>query len=92
MFLCGLNFALGPSHEVVLAGELPEDVTNLYEAIWKRYLPNTVVLIRTEESVKLASYAEEMRPLERLGTAYVCSNFVCDMPTSNRDKMLSLLK
>lgn len=92
MFLCGLDFALGPSHEVVLAGDLPEDVSNLYEAIWKRYLPNTVVLIRNEESVKLASYAEEMRPLERLGTAYVCSNFVCDMPTSNRDKMLSLLK
>ena len=92
MFLCGLDFALGPSHEVVLAGELPEDVSDLYEAIWKRYLPNTVMLIRTEESVKLASYAEEMRPLERLGTAYVCSNFVCDMPTSNRDKLLSLLK
>ena len=90
-FLCGLDFALGPSHEVVLAGEHPDDVKSLYEAIWKRYLPNTVVLMRTEESVKLAGYAEEMRPIEGLGTAYVCSNFVCEKPTVDIDKMLSQL-
>jgi uncharacterized protein YyaL (SSP411 family) len=34
---------------------------------------------------------EEMRPIEGLGTAYVCSNFVCEKPTVDIDKMLSQL-
>jgi len=90
-FLCGLDFSLGPSHEVVLTGEYPDDVKTLYEAIWKRYLPNTVVFTRTEESVKLAGYTDDMKPIEGLGTAYVCSNFTCEKPTIDVDKMLSQL-
>jgi uncharacterized protein YyaL (SSP411 family) len=92
MFLCGLDFALGPSQEVVLTGEKREQVKDLYEAIWKRYLPNTVVLLQNEETVKLSDYSMEMRPLKGLGTAYVCSNYVCEMPTTDRDTMLSLIK
>jgi len=88
-FLCGLDFALGPSHEVVLAGEHPNEVKALYEAIWQRYLPNTVVFMRTGESAKLAGYTEEMTPIDGRGTAYVCSNFTCEKPTTDAEKMLS---
>jgi uncharacterized protein YyaL (SSP411 family) len=90
-FLCGLDFALGPSHEVVLAGENPDEVKALYEAIWERYLPNTVVFMRTEESAKLAEYAEEMTAIEGRGTAYVCNGFKCEKPTVDADEMLSHL-
>ena len=87
-FLCGLDFALGPSHEVVLAGERPDEVKALYEAIWERYLPNTVVFMRTEESAGLAEYAEEMTSIGGRGTAYVCSGFKCQKPTTDSDEML----
>jgi hypothetical protein len=91
-FLCGLDFALGPSHEVVLAGERPDEVKALYESIWERYLPNTVVFMRTEESARLAEYAEEMTAIEGRGTAYVCSSFKCQKPTTDADEMLSSLE
>ncbi len=90
-FLSGLDYALGPSHEVVLAGEHPDDVKNLYEAIWERYLPNTVVFMRTEETAKLAEYAEEMTAIGGRGTAYVCSGFKCEKPTMDADEMLGHL-
>jgi len=90
-FLCGLDFALGPSHEVVLAGEHPDEVKALYEVIWERYLPNTVVFMRTEESAKLAEYAEEMTAIEGRGTAYVCSGFKCEKPTVDADEILGHL-
>jgi len=90
-FLCGLDFALGPSHEVVFAGEHPDEVKALYEVIWERYLPNTVVFMRTEESAKLAEYAEEMTAIEGRGTAYVCSGFKCEKPTVDADEILGHL-
>jgi uncharacterized protein YyaL (SSP411 family) len=49
MLLCALDFALGPSIEIVLAGNRDdEDIQKMLQAIRVRFLPNKIVLLRSE--------------------------------------------
>ncbi len=96
-FLCGLDFALGPSREVVIAGRTgAPDTLAMLDVLRKMFLPHAVVLFRpTEEDepeiVKLAPFTAGMRALDDKATAYVCSNYRCARPTAEPDKLRSLL-
>jgi hypothetical protein len=98
--LCALSFALGPSHEVVLAGR-PEsvDLQAMLKALRSRFIPEKVVLLRREGGRSeegppledLAPFLSAYRPGEASALAYVCSNNACALPTSGVDRMLELL-
>jgi hypothetical protein len=98
--LCALSFALGPSHEVVLAGE-PEsqELQAMVRALRSRFLPEKVVLVRREGACgeegpdlsELAPYLRAYGSGEAAAVAYVCSNNTCALPTSSVDRMLELL-
>jgi len=95
--LCGLDFALSPGREVVVVGRTgAPDTRALFDVLRKEFIPNTVVLFRpAEESdpeiVKLAPFAAAMRPLGDKATAYVCSNYRCERPTTEPVELRSLL-
>ncbi len=68
----------------------------MLKALHKPFIPNKVVLLRPESDAKpriseIASYTETQKSLDGEATAYVCSNFVCSFPTTNLEKMLSLM-
>jgi hypothetical protein len=98
--LCALSFALGPSHEVVLAGK-PESVElqAMLQALRSRFIPEKIVLVRREDASteegpplsELAPFLRAYRPGEAAALAYVCSNNTCALPTSGVDRMLELL-
>ena len=96
--MAGLDFALGPSYEVVLVGEPgKDDITNMIYSIRKEYFPSKVVLFKniTDESKQLeqiAPYSKSHIQLKGKATAYVCKNYVCNLPTNDTKKMISLLK
>ncbi len=98
MLLTALDFALGPSFEVVVAGR-PEapDTRRMLAALRKPFLPNKVVLFRPEGSeeppiVKLADFVQSQTALRGKATAYVCQNFVCRQPSTDLSKMVQALK
>ena len=95
--LCALTFALGPSHEVVLAG-VPESegLQVMLKALRSRFMPEKVVLVRRdgEEGADLSELAPYLRSYglgEGATLAYVCSNHTCALPTSSPNRMLQLL-
>ena len=97
--LCGLTFALGPSHEVVLAG-LPgsEEIRAMIEALNRRFIPEKVVLVRDESGgsggpdlAELAPFLASYRSDHGAALAYVCANNTCSLPTSKAVEMLRLL-
>jgi uncharacterized protein YyaL (SSP411 family) len=96
-FLCGLDFALGPGREVVIVGRTgAPDTRALRDILRQKYNPNTVVLFRPDEErrppvLKLAPYAAEMKSLGGKATAYVCSNYRCERPTTEPEELGSLL-
>src|SRR5215212_3725011 len=68
--LSALDFVLGPSYEVVLAGK---DVAALRRAVFANFVPNKVVLGPT----KFAPFTEMQKPIGKKATAYICTNYLC---------------
>jgi uncharacterized protein YyaL (SSP411 family) len=98
MSLVALDLALGPSNEVVIAGDRTADDTEaLLKALRGAYRPRTGVLFRSSDPSEvsrlesLAPFASGQEPVAGRAAAYVCRDFVCHRPTSDASEMLSLL-
>ena len=90
--LAGLEFALGPSFNVVLMGNpMDKDTVAMLAALRKPYLPNLTVTMWTPEKAK-SNPTLIYEKLEDKPTAYVCRDQTCMPPTNKIDKMLELLK
>ncbi|MGH7900938.1 MAG: thioredoxin domain-containing protein, partial [Thermodesulfobacteriota bacterium] len=96
-FLVGLDFGIGPSYEVIIAGNSgAEDTGAMIKALRMRFVPNKIVLFRPtdKDATKIATIAEYTTNHLSIGgkaTAYVCLNYECKLPTTEIDKMLELL-
>lgn len=96
--LCGIDFALGPTFEVIIAGKQnADDTKEMIKALRSRYLPNKVVLFKPENSrehpiTKIAPYISEQKALKDRATAYVCRDRTCREPVTDPQEMLNLLK
>jgi uncharacterized protein YyaL (SSP411 family) len=92
-----LDFALGPSSEVVIVGNPEnEDTTKMLKALESRFVPRKVVLFRQsnkahDEIVNLAKFTEFLVTIDGRTTAYVCRNNVCGFPTTDVEVMLEQL-
>ncbi len=96
MLMLALDFAIGPSSEVVIAGDLQAiDTKNMLAALRRKFLPEKMVIFRPigdePEIVQLAPYAKYMVSVDGKATAYVCRNFSCQPPTTDVREMLRLL-
>jgi len=91
--LVGLEFALGPTFNVVLVGDKTEkDTLEMLAAIRKNYMPNFTVTLWTPEKSKSAPLSVFYEKIEGKTTAYVCRDQTCMPPTNRIDKMLELLR
>ena len=96
--LIGLDFAVGPSSEIVIAGKPWDDDTQaMVRALYENFLPNKVVLLhppgREGKLVEsIAPFVENQTALGGKSTAYVCRNYVCRLPTNDLEKFKELLR
>lgn len=90
--LSGLDFVLGPSLEIVLAGDEP---AALRREVFSRFIPNKVVIHRPDGDAppitSIAPYTKPQKPIGGKATAYVCTNYLCKLPTSDPKKVAALL-
>jgi hypothetical protein len=96
MFLVALDFAIGPSVEVVIAGERGRDDTvALLDAVREVYAPAKVVLLRDEATREgleaLAPFVANQPPVSGRATAYVCVDQACSFPTNDADEMRDII-
>jgi uncharacterized protein YyaL (SSP411 family) len=96
--LAALDFSLGPTVEIVLAGP-PESagIRRMLEAIRSHYIPRKVLAIRPEggageQIAQLAPFLREQQVIGGKPTAYVCRNHACSLPTHDPTKMLELIE
>ncbi|VVB87049.1 Cellobiose 2-epimerase [uncultured archaeon] len=96
--MTALDFAIGPSSEVVIAGDpQAEDTKAMLAAVRREFIPNKIVIFRpameeSPEILSLAAYAEYLSGMEGKATAYVCRNYSCKSPTTDKEKLLELLR
>ncbi len=95
--MLGVDFAVGPSYEVVIVGRRDgEDTRAMLRAIRSRYLPNQVVLLREAGEpepgiTKVAPFTRNLTSQENRATAYVCRDYRCESPTTEVDRLIELL-
>lgn len=88
MYLSGLDFAFGPSKEVVVSGPSSSEVIS---QINQRFIPSMVIHRYSKELTSSVNYLEGMELTEET-MVYVCSGFKCNLPTSDIEKVLGLLE
>lgn len=96
-FLMALQFALGPTKEIVIAGKPDSDgLREMALALHSRFLPDSVLVLRPENSEareieELVPYVREQRSLDGKATAYVCENFTCMAPTTDLNRLVEAI-
>ncbi|MFX1532306.1 MAG: thioredoxin domain-containing protein [Promethearchaeota archaeon] len=96
-FLVAVDFAIGPTYSLVVAGNSEDqDTSYMIDVFKKEYLPNKVLLHRkTEQDIpdidKLSNFVEFFINLDDKPTAYICINKICKPPTHDITQAMELL-
>lgn len=96
-FLTGVDFMLGPSREIVIAGKAGDaDTEAMLSAVRRAFVPETAVIFHPagddgEEIEKSAPFVKEQLPVNGKATAYVCENYACREPVTDLEELLELL-
>jgi len=94
-FMIGVGFSLSKGHEVVIVGDPnAADTRAMLQALNRKFLPDTVVLLRSDGDHtldKLAPFTKFQKSLDGKATAYVCQDFACNKPTTDINKVLKLV-
>ncbi|MBK5114250.1 MAG: thioredoxin domain-containing protein [Candidatus Heimdallarchaeota archaeon] len=97
LFLSALEYAFGPSFEVVIVGKYnANDTSEMLKAVSSEYVPNKVVLFvpsdeENPEIYNITDFVKYKSAKNDKATAYVCINRFCKFPTNEIGKMLELL-
>ena len=92
-----LDFAAGPSLEIVVAGDLKDSKTQiLLKTLRKDFIPNKVVVHRPQQKdspiTRIAPYTEFQEPAkDGAPRVYVCRNYRCKKPVSESTELAKLL-
>jgi uncharacterized protein YyaL (SSP411 family) len=97
MTLSGLEFAYGPTFEVVIIGnEDSDDTKKMLKALRELYAPNKIVLFvpinkESPEILEITDFVKHKTSKDGKATAHVCINRFCKFPTTEIAKMIELL-
>jgi uncharacterized protein YyaL (SSP411 family) len=87
-FLCALDFHVGPRAEVALiAPRTIEETSELAREVFGRFLPNVVTAGMVDgqrEATAGIPLLESRLALDDKPTAYVCRNYTCELPVTDR--------
>ena len=95
--LAVLDFMVGPSLEIVIAGNPSLDTTHaMLGAVRRNFLPNKVLLLRQEgaKGKKLAAlspFVEFMHPVDHQPAVYLCEQYICKKPITKVSDLESAL-
>ena len=95
--MLSIDFALGPSYEIVIAGDLESKSTvEMLQALHREFIPNAVVMQippepHTSGIRELIPFLKEMPGMPGQTVVYVCRNHQCKLPTNDIHHMLKLL-
>lgn len=94
--LLALDFASGPSCEVIVVGRPEaENTRGMLRAITREFVPNKVVILVPVEQeadiVRIAPFLRNYSAIEGRATAYVCVNYKCELPTVSPGEAVKML-
>lgn len=94
-FLNAVDFILGPTREVVIAGDARHQTTReMVELLHRSFSPNRALLVKEsgEQGVRLAAlsnYVNNIKAVNDQPTVYICENFACQKPFNDIETLKS---
>jgi uncharacterized protein YyaL (SSP411 family) len=90
--ISAVDFLLGPTTEIVIAGAKDDPAVDaLWREVNRRYLPNAVLAfhagVDASPAHALIPYLEAQKPIGGRATAYVCSNYACRLPVHQVEEL-----
>jgi len=98
LMLVALDWLRATPKQIIIAGTLDApDTQELLREIHSRFTPNTITILTDGGTgqaffAKHVDFIKEIAPKNNRATAYVCENFVCQLPTSDVKALAELLK
>ena len=86
-WLCALDFYLSPAKEIAIVGDRSELETQaLASEVYRQFLPNRVMLGTNngDDSLDGLPLLKDREKVNGQATAYVCENYVCQLPVTDR--------
>ncbi len=78
--------------EVVVVGKDDDKTKAFLNSIRSQYEPNRVILFKNGDNLSsIAPWTDTQEPIDGKPTAYVCKNFVCNLPTNDLETALKQL-
>jgi hypothetical protein len=96
-FMQALDFAIGPTREILIAGDFSSPGTRqMIETAHRVYSPNRVLMLkeggkRGEDLTKIAPFTGSIPAGGNGPSAYVCENFSCRSPVVSASELASVL-
>jgi uncharacterized protein len=96
-FLSALDFALGPSTEIVIVGDPGADDTRRFtDTVRTPFLPRSTVLFRPASCItvldRIAPFTASMTLQEGKAVAYLCFGNTCSAPVTEPEKLGAFLE
>jgi uncharacterized protein len=93
--LMAVMFARGKGSEIVIVGDRKDaSVQSFIDVINKSFMPYSVVVVKdvdeAEALKKLIPYTAGQDMVDDKTTAYVCENFACRAPITDRNKLMDI--
>ena len=93
-FLLGVDFALRPGQEVVIAADPDKaEAQEMMAALNLNFTPHKVALVKSDQNAerlaKFAGYTDGLQLVKGKATAHVCKGFACKEPTSDVQAMVA---
>lgn len=95
-FLSGLDFAFGPSKEIVVVyKDNIEDAKEILDYINTKFIPNKILILKEESNdsiSKIAPFVKDQKTINGKVTVYICENYNCKMPVTEIKDLEKLLR
>jgi uncharacterized protein YyaL (SSP411 family) len=91
--MVALDFSLSKPKQIVVAGKASApDTRAMLREIHARFLPDKIVLLAEGAAGqaflgKHLEFIRDVKPVDGKATAYVCEDYVCQLPTSDLEKL-----
>jgi uncharacterized protein YyaL (SSP411 family) len=91
------DYSLAKHKQVVIVGApQADDTRSLLRLVWQRYMPNRMLMLADggpgqHDLAKFLAAVSSMRMKNGKATAYVCENYVCNLPTPDPNVVARLL-
>ncbi|MEK7297147.1 MAG: thioredoxin domain-containing protein, partial [Planctomycetota bacterium] len=95
-FLCGLDFAVGTTKDIVIAGDPGSDDTKrILREIWSRFIPRKTLIVSSSADKSIEDVAGRVKAQDMINnkaTVYVCENNTCKPPATDIREIVRLLE